>query len=519
MNKTEIESRLYAKSVGAKDEAPMSDGANGKEAKMKKKILALLMAAVLTLGVCAPAFGASGTNDNSGSITIDNAVVGQEYSVYQILKLESYDAEADAYSYKAIEAWEPWLKTQTEYVSFNEQGYVTWVKDADQAAFAKAAQKYAKENDLSKQGSSTATSATVEFKNLNLGYYLVDTTLGTICSLDTTNPSVTMKEKNGVPANVKTVEEDSTGVYGATNDADLGQTINFRSTITAQAGAVNYVLHDKMSAGLTFGSVTGITLNEDAVDAGSYLVKTAGFSDDCTFEVIFTQKFCDTLKANDEIVVSYTAALNEEAVVGLPGNPNETHLSYGEFSSDSGKPSGETLPSKTTTYAWDMDVLKYGNGDESKVLKDAQFVLLNKDTSKVAKVVGGKFAGWLDVPAADEGSPIVWPEGAVLTTGDLGKIEIDGLDSDTYYLREVKAPAGYNVLAEDVKVEVKGATKADGSDGLTYSTVVAKVNNQSGVELPSTGGIGTTLFYAVGGLLVVGAVVLLIMRRRAGSEE
>lgn len=486
---------------------------------MKKKILALLMAAALTLGVCAPAFGASGTNGNNGSITIDNAVVGQEYSVYQILKLESYNAEASAYSYKATEAWKSWLETQTEYVSFNEQGYVAWVEGADEAAFAKLAQKHAKDSGLSNQGRSTATSPTVEFKDLNLGYYLVDTTLGTICSLDTTNPSVTMKEKNGVPANVKTVEEDSTGVYGATNDADLGQTINFHSTITAQAGAVNYVLHDKMSAGLTFGSVTGVTLNGDSVDAENYSVEAAGLSDGCAFEVVFTQAFCDTLKANDEIVVSYTATLNEKAVIGLPGNPNETHLSYGESSSDSGKPSGVTPPSETTTYTWDMDVLKYGNGDESKVLKDAQFVLLNKDASKVAKVIDGKFAEWLDVPDGNEDDPIVWPENTVLTTNDDGKIEIDGLDSDTYCLREVKAPAGYNVLAEDVKVEVKGATKADDSDTLTYSTVVAKVNNQSGIELPSTGGIGTTLFYAVGGLLVVGAVALLIMRRHAGSEE
>lgn len=497
----------------------MSDGANGKEAKMKKKILALLMAAALTLGVCAPAFGASGANDNNGSITIDNAVVGQEYSVYQILKLESYNAEANAYSYKATDAWESWLKTQTEYVSFNEQGYVAWVEGADQAAFAKLAQKHAKDSGLSKQGRSTATSTTVEFKGLNLGYYLVDTTLGTICSLDTTNPSVIMKEKNGAPENVKTVEEDSTGVYGATNDADLGQTINFHSTITAQAGAVNYVLHDKMSAGLTFGSVTGITLNKTDVDATNYSVKTAGLSDGCTFEVVFTQAFCDTLKANDEIVVSYTATLNENAVVGLPGNPNETQLSYGESLSDSGNPSGVTPPSETTTYTWDMDVLKYGNGDESKVLKDAQFVLLDKGKNEVAKVVNGKFAGWSKVPAANEGGSIDWPENTVLTTDAFGKIEIDGLDSDIYHLREVKAPAGYNVLAKDVEVEVKGATKAESSDALTYSTVVAKVNNQSGIELPSTGGIGTTLFYAVGGLLVVGAVALLIMRRRAGSEE
>lgn len=490
---------------------------------MRRKALALLVSLALAMGLCVPAFAdnaSSGVNDSTGSITIDNAVVGQEHSIYQVLVLESYDAAAGAYSYKANSAWESWLKTQTAYVSFNESGYVTWVEGADVAAFAKAAQAYAKANGIPKQGSTTATSTTVKFENLNLGYYLVDSTLGTFCSLDTTNPNVAMREKNGVPDNKKEVQEDSkveseadNHGWGDWNDADLGQTVNFRSTITAQAGAENYVFHDKMSSGLTYKGVTGITLNGTAVGASNYEIKTAGLADDCTFEVVFTQTFCDTLKADDKIVVSYTAEVNANAVIGLPGNPNESRLAYGDIS----KPS-HTPPSKTITYMWDLDVLKYANGDETKVLKDAQFVLLNSDSSKVATIVAGKLTGWVDVPeSAKESSS--WPANMVLTTNENGKIEIDGLDSDTYYLHEVKAPAGYNILKADVKVEIKGATKAEGSEELTYTTVVAKVNNQSGPEFPSTGGMGTTLFYAVGGLLVVGAIVLLVTRRRAGSED
>lgn len=324
-----------------------------------------------------------------------------------------------------------------------------------------------------------------------------------------------MEDKNEVPENLKTVEEDSTGNYGEENDADIGQTVNFKSTITAQAGAENYVFHDTMSEGLTYIGVTGVTLNGTTVDASNYTVVTQNLTDGCTFEVHFTQAFCDTLKNNDKIVISYAATLNENAKVGIEGNPNSSKLSYGDSSTTD---KNVTPSSETKTYTWDMEVLKYANGDESKVLKDAQFVLLNSSKDKVATVVNGKFASWEDVPEAAEDGTISWPTNTVLTTGEDGKIVIKGLDADTYYLREVKAPDGYNKLAADVEVRISGATK--GEDGqLTYTTVVAKVNNQSGTELPSTGGIGTTIFYVIGAALVIGAIVILVAKKRAGAEK
>ena len=481
-----------------------------------KKLASLLLALVMVFAMSAAMAEMQGTL-TGGSITINDAVPGQTYKAYQMLYLESYNAEAKAYAYKANSAWETWLKTQTAYVSFDTQGYVTWVGNADPAAFAKLAQVKAATMTADAEATAPAategaTYSTVEFKNLKLGYYLVDTTLGTLCSLDTTNPNVVMEEKNEVPTNVKTVEEDSTpGVYGEKNDADIGQAVNFKSTITAQAGAENYVFHDTMSAGLTYTGVTGITLNGTAVDASNYTV-TAPAADGDTFDVTFTQAFCDTLKANDKIVISYTATLNEKAKVGLEGNKNESKLSYGEINETTGKPSGTTPPSETKTYTWDLDVLKYANGDEATVLKDAQFVLLNSAKTKVATIVNGKVTSWVAVPAAGQDGTITWPENTVLTTDVNGKIEIDGLDADTYYLREVKAPDGYNKLASDVEIAVTGSTTVDGE--LTYKTVVAKVNNQSGTELPSTGGIGTTIFYVIGGVLVISAAALLIAKRK-----
>ena len=492
--------------------------------KYVRKSLALLLALLLVLALGGTAF-AEGTN----SITVENAVKDQTYKLYKMLDLK-VDKDLTAYSYTVNSDWADFFKaddpatTETNeagkgltYVNIDAQGYVTWKENADVAAFAKDAEEFAK-NLAVLQTYTAAADGDFTFSNLDAGYYLVTSTLGTKATVGTTpgTPNPAIQEKNQAPTNVKTVEEDSTGNYGEKNDADIGQTVNFKSTITAQAGAENYVFHDTMSAGLTYTGVTGITLNDTTVDASNYTVVTEGLTDGCTFEVRFTQAFCDTLKANDKIVISYTATLNDKAVVGLPGNPNESKLSYGEINSTTGKPSGTTPPSTTTTYTWDVDVLKYANGVESKVLQDAQFVLLNSAKDKVATVVNSKLTGWADVPAAGTDGTITWPANTVLTTNTNGKIEIDGLDADTYYLREVKAPAGYNKLKEDTTVVINGATTVDGK--LTYTTVVAKINNQSGTELPSTGGMGTTIFYVLGSILVVGAAVLLVTRKRMSTK-
>lgn len=477
--------------------------------KQVKKLASVLLALIMALALTATAFAEGGT----GSITINDAVVGQTYTIYQILDLESYNASANAYSYKATTVWNTFINSDAikgTYVEVDAQGYVTWKDGADAAAFAKAAQKYAKDNSITNQGSVTATSTTVSFTGLDLGYYLVDTTLGTLCSLDTTNPDVVMEEKNEVPTNVKTVEEDSTGNYGEKNDADIGQTVNFKSTITAQAGAENYVFHDTMSAGLTYTGVTGVTLNNATVAESNYTVVTEGLTDGCTFEVRFTQAFCDTLKANDQIVISYTATLNENAVIAGEGNPNTSKLSYGEISETTGKPSSTTPPSTTKTYTWDVDVFKYTmNGKNEQALAGAKFTLSkNADGSNPIALVSGGNNVYRVAKTGETGTV------TEITTDTTGKFTIKGLDADTYYLTETAAPAGYNKLAGPVTIVIGENGVVNGTTEAPQGVDEVKVLNQTGAQLPSTGGIGTTLFYVVGGVLVVGAAVLLVTKKR-----
>ena len=495
--------------------------------KYVRKSLALLLALILVLALGGTAFATQEGTLTGGSITIKDAVPGQIYKAYQILYLESYSHTTDkegnitatgAYAYKANGAWETWLKTQTDFVSFDGQGYVTWVEGADAAAFAKAAQVEAAKMTADATATAPAategaTYSTVTFSDLKLGYYLVDTTLGTLCSLDTTNPSVVMEEKNEAPTNEKLVEEDSkvsTGdAWGTTNDADIGQTVNFKSTITAQPGAENYVFHDTMSAGLTYTGVTGITLNGAAVDASNYTVVTENLTDGCTFEIIFTQAFCDTLKADDKIVISYTATLNENAVIAGDGNPNTSKVSYGDSSNTKYTPE-----SQTKTYTWDVDVFKYTkNGETETALAGAKFTLSKSadGSNPIALVSKGNNV----YRVAKTGETGIVTE---ITTDATGKFTIQGLDADTYYLTETAAPAGYNKLAGAVTIVIGENGVVNGTTEAPQGVDEVKVLNQSGTELPSTGGMGTTIFYVLGSILVVGAAVLLVTRKRMSTK-
>ena len=489
--------------------------------KHAKKFASLLLALVMAFALATTAFAEGET----GSITINDAVVGQTYTIYQILDLESYNTTSNAYSYKATTAWNTFINSDAvkgTYVEVDGQGYVTWKTGADAAAFAKAAQKYAKDNSIANQGSVTATTTTVSFTGLDLGYYLVDTTLGTLCALDTTNPNVVMEEKNEVPANVKTVEEDSTGNYGEKNDADIGQTVNFKSTITAPKGSENVVFHDVMSAGLTLDT-NSIKVYTDAqmtteLASNNYTVSTAGLTDGCTFEVSFTQDYLDSLTADSTtLYVAYSATLNENAVIAGDGNPNTSKLSYGDSSNTKYTPD-----SQTKTYTWDVDVFKYtnkttGEGENAETkevgLSGATFTL-SKDaegSNPIALVSEGNNV----YRVAKTGETGTVTE---ITTDATGKFTIKGLDADTYYLTETAAPAGYNKLAGPVTIVIGANGVVNGTTEASQGVDEVKVLNQSGTELPSTGGMGTTIFYVLGSVLVLAAVVLLVTKKRMSTK-
>ena len=223
--------------------------------KHLKRLASMLLAMVMVLAMAMPVMAA-----DAGKITVSNALPGKTYTIYKIFDQENYNAEGQG-SYKVAEEWKGFISNPSLNKIFvvDESGYVGFAEGKDSASdvaeFAKNALAYAKENNIAPAGSKTAETTTAEtttvvFDNLDMGYYLVDSSAGALCALDATTAEVEVTEKNDEPTVDKEVEEAS---------ASIGDTVNYKVTITAQEGAENYVLHDTMSKGLTFNEDVKVT--------------------------------------------------------------------------------------------------------------------------------------------------------------------------------------------------------------------------------------------------------------------
>lgn len=493
--------------------------------KLIKKIAAIMFAFVMVVSMSCNVKADEGTTA-TGTITINNAIPEQTYTIYKILDLESYSPkeengkETGNFAYKPSSEWESFINgknVKDKYFTF-EGEYVSWKENADPAEFAKLALDYAKTNSKANQGSVTASSTPVRFTGLGLGYYLVDSSVGTLCSLDTTKPAATIQEKNGVPSVDKIIT--SGGVVSADgkfNSASNGDKVYFKTTITTQPGAQNYVLHDKMTEGLTFDeNSVNVSLHKKATSDEKTLTKTKDYSVDttnlestgpkCTFHINFTKELCDGLKADDTITVTYSATLNENAVIAGKGYENETWLKYGDSQNIQHK--------TTTTKTFEMNVFKFhidkNDLNTEKGLAHAVFTLSKKsDGTEPIKLID-KSSNVYRVAKKGEADTVT-----TITSPESGKFKIQGLGAGTYYLTETKQPAGYNKLSGPVTVVIDetGLVKVGESEANPV-----KVENKTGTVLPSTGGAGTTMIYLVGAVLVLGSGVVLATKRRVKNK-
>ena len=471
-----------------------------KPMKYMKKFMALIATLTLALAMAVPAFAASGTASSNGTITIDNAVTNTTYKAYRIFDLESYDTNKDAYSYKLSTKWENFPEYTTtidgnevsakDFFSVNSAGYIEWndAKKGAGADFAKLAKAFVDKNNIECDAKETATGATVTFTDLTLGYYLVDTSLGSLCSLDTTEPSVIIKEKNSDTTIEKKIVIDGDEKVDS-NSAGIGDTVNFKITITVKDGAPKgYVLHDKLS-GLTFdpGSLK-VEIGTRELTANTDYTLVANPTDGDSFDVEFID---GKLKPNDVVVVTYSATVAADATIAGAGNKNTAQLEY------NGK---HSTKEETTTYVWKLNVHKYALDSKNKevALSGAKFVLyrMDGDTKEYAKLTNGRINGWVTNMG----------DAAILETSGEGNILIEGLNVGTYYLEETEAPVGYNKLTKPIEVKITATSDATGvSETVEYKNssetsytqatdATVKVLNKAGTQLPSTGGIGTTLF-------------------------
>lgn len=495
--------------------------------KHTRQIFALVLALVLTLGLCATAFAEKA---KPGSITISNPAQGKTYEVFKLLDVaaDESDLENNGFIYKlTTDAWADFITTVQDgsgknYFNFFENGGTTYVLANENlkggiADFAAKAKAYAEEKKLQPVQKAAASDGNeLTISGLDLGYYLVRSDLGILCSLDTTAPNAQVREKNEATVIVKNVEDTTK----KQNVAEIGTYVKFTIRITVNDKApVNYKLVDEMTEGLTFVKnetyPLTVTVNENTLDAANYKVtettKPRGFT------LAFNNNAegnASILKTGDVVTVTYYAQINENAKIADEANVNKAKVEYGTNS--------HTEYDTTETYVWKMNIVKYTMEQETeKKLAGATFQLSRDEAGaqviKLVKVDDTTYR--LALPTETDTAV------DTITTGETGALVINGLADGTYYLTETKAPRGYNLLREPVNVTI-GHKDANGK--LTETSFVAdqtetdtsgvvKVENNAGAELPSTGGIGTTVFYVLGSAMALGAVILLVTKKRMAA--
>lgn len=550
--------------------------------KQTKKLASLMLALVMVLSLV--------VNAAAVDVTINNSATGHTYEAYQIFtgrlengtlsdvvwgsgvnpetfitKLKAHDALKDNVKISALVAADS--DTTKQSTAADVADAISSFGNVFDSETAKAIAECVGESLTSTVAGSCSTPVNGKYviKNLAAGYYLIKDQNGTITGNDSytryileVTDAVEITPKGNIPEvdkNIGTIDNIGTPVNAA--DYSLHDDVPFtlKGTLPsnyADYTTYKYVFHDTLSAGLTYNKDAKVWL----VNGDTKADITSSFSvthDNGTLTVS-----CDNLKsitdvtinASSIIVVEYTAELNENAVIGSPtddnsnfvGNKNTVYLEFsnnpngnGDGNNDGTPDTGKTPNDEVVVFTFGLDVTKVDGKNNATKLSGAEFVLLNSNKTKVAKFDNGKFVEWTDVADAKEPSGNFISE-YVLTSDTDGKFVIKGLDSGIYYLKEIKAPATYNLLKEEIKIEIISTIgteedagsltglkiKVDDGDAengnVSTGIVSTEVINNSGAQLPETGGIGTTIFYIVGGVLFVGAAVLLIVKRRMSMK-
>ncbi len=558
--------------------------------KRMRRIASLLLALAMAFGLTATAFAAEVVNETGHTYAAYQVFKGtQQESVKEgdgsITALGDIDWGSGVNGGELLDA----LKTltvggATPFAGCESAAAVAAVLDGQTdytsdiaKAFANAADKHRTETSTPIPADKNAT------VNLEDGYYLFVDTQTAPDGVDAYNPAllqvtgqtITIKQKYSVPEVEKKVSDTEDGGLGDAVDAGIGDSVYFTLTGTLPMNledydSYKYIFHDTLSDGLQYNGDVKVYLAAKGTDgepdlAGKTEIAESGYTvatgdaaaEGDTLTVTFADlKGVGGVTADSIIIVEYSATLTEAAVIGKPGNTNTVKLEYSNnpnTSDDPSKDTGETPGDTVYVFTYELDGTKVDGQTPDKTLKDAQFVLYRgKDGAEptyadgiptnveYALVAGGKLEGWTESRETAMGTD---GNGKGILVSDVdGLFGVSGLDAGIYYLEEVKAPAGYNLLKDPVKLtidaEISGAETnqpptigkldliTEGKDGSITTegnkdngTVSLEVQNNMGALLPSTGGMGTTLFYIAGAALVLAAGVLFMMKRRTDSGK
>lgn len=533
--------------------------------KRFKKMMALVIAIAMVLSMSIAAFADDAAATPTGTIEItspktDPNADNTYYDAYKIFDMTTNGTKDDDGNYTAVaytinSAWTGFfadgapgaaylVATNTgdlNQITVNDATKYINITDANVGEFAKKAFEYAQKNTIAATKTETVAknAKTVKFTNLDLGYYMVyprgasiqSGSYTSIVSLTNTAPDGKIAQKAEWPGVTKTADDISTEV-----GQKVTYTLGSKVPDTTGYSKYEFTFKDKTSAGLTYDGNNSVTvkIGTQTLTAGTDYTFAASPADGNDFELTI-----NLLKAkagtnpaeyeakytyNDAIEIKYTATVNENAVTKI--DKNHATLTYNNDPKD-GESKDTTPPVEVKTYSSRLVINKVDGASTTTPLAGAKFVLKAKtigtatgDSHEDDLAVGkyyyydstAKDVKWIEIT----GNPSLAQLAArtditVVTTDADGKAQFDGLEDGKYELVEVEAPKGYNLLTTPVEVTINGKDATE--QNLSPLTVTTPVENNSGSQLPSTGGIGTTIFYVVGAILVIGAGVVIVTRR------
>lgn len=525
---------------------------------LMKKVFAAAAAIATVFGLAATTVATANAADNATLTvsTTDAKFAGKTVNAYKMFSA-TVSGDGKAVSYTLTDEWKPFFKNSVgltgvtdENVNDKANDYVSKLKDSTLVAFATKASNWAqtKANNITADATATVSADasngkyTATFTGLGYGYYVVAVPGATLANAKSQYATLVSVHSTKVDADIKgdlptvdkKVQVDGTGKDAT--DAKIGDTLTFTltSTIPDMSAYDTYTFNfkDTLSKGLTFGQVKSVKVeNVTLTENTDYTVTTPTASNNNTLTVAMKDfKTKQQANAGKKITVTYTATLNENAVVGGAGNVNSAKIQYSNNPSTNG--TGESEPSKVRVFTYGFTVDKYTGDqytDAATRLAGVEFTLAHKDGSAISfvQVSAGSATANAVYRVAKAGETGT----TTITTPANGKVVFEGLKNGEYTLTETKAPAGYNKLASAIGVKVNGQNNGtdttnatvtitynndNGNDyNQTASNGVIPVQNKSGAILPGTGGMGTIAFTVIGVLVIALGVAWTLKRKNA----